>query len=141
MGLPCPPPGDLLDPEIKPRSPALQADSLLSGRLEGSPVDSSKTQPLSQSFLENSCGPDAPPEHLTVHPETRDTVVPPPALRGSLPASFSPAWTCTSQMKREHHSPRLCVPLGPQLQQDVILNVPKGTILTKEGHLTKPSKR
>ena len=28
--LPCPPPGDLPDPGIKPRSPALQADSLLS---------------------------------------------------------------------------------------------------------------
>ena len=27
-GLPCPPPGDLSDPGIKPRSPALQADSL-----------------------------------------------------------------------------------------------------------------
>ena len=27
-GLPCPPPGDLLNPGIKPRSPALQADSL-----------------------------------------------------------------------------------------------------------------
>ena len=27
-GLPCPPPGDLPDPEIKPRSPALQPDSL-----------------------------------------------------------------------------------------------------------------
>ena len=27
-GLPCPPPGDLLDAEIQPRSPALQADSL-----------------------------------------------------------------------------------------------------------------
>ena len=27
-GLPCPLPGDLPDPEIKPRSPALQADSL-----------------------------------------------------------------------------------------------------------------
>ena len=27
--LPLPPPGDLLDPGIKPRSPALQADSLL----------------------------------------------------------------------------------------------------------------
>ena len=26
-GLPCPPPGDLLDPGIEPRSPALQADS------------------------------------------------------------------------------------------------------------------
>ena len=28
-GVPCPPPGDLLNPGIKPRSPALQADSLL----------------------------------------------------------------------------------------------------------------
>ena len=28
--MPCPPPGDLLNPGIKPRSPALQADSLLS---------------------------------------------------------------------------------------------------------------
>ena len=27
-GLPCPPPGDLPDPEIEPASPALQADSL-----------------------------------------------------------------------------------------------------------------
>ena len=29
-GLPCPPPGDLPDPRIEARSPALQADSLLS---------------------------------------------------------------------------------------------------------------
>ena len=29
-GLPCPPPGDLPSPGIEPRSPALQADSLLS---------------------------------------------------------------------------------------------------------------
>ena len=28
IGLPCPPPGDLPDPEIKPGSPALQTDSL-----------------------------------------------------------------------------------------------------------------
>ena len=32
----CPPPGDLSNPEIKPRSPALQADSLLS-ELPGKP--------------------------------------------------------------------------------------------------------
>ena len=30
-GLPFPSPGDLPDPEIEPRSPALQVDSLLSG--------------------------------------------------------------------------------------------------------------
>ncbi|KAF4018722.1 hypothetical protein G4228_010280 [Cervus hanglu yarkandensis] len=29
-GLPCPPPGDLPDPGIEPRSPALQAESSLS---------------------------------------------------------------------------------------------------------------
>ena len=29
-GLPCPPPGDLPNPDIEPRSPALQVDSLLS---------------------------------------------------------------------------------------------------------------
>ena len=29
-GLPCPPPGDLPHPGIEPRSPTLQADSLLS---------------------------------------------------------------------------------------------------------------
>ena len=29
-GLPCPSPGDLPNPEVEPKSPALQADSLLS---------------------------------------------------------------------------------------------------------------
>ena len=33
-GLSCPPPGDLPNPGIKPRSPALQVDSLLSEPLE-----------------------------------------------------------------------------------------------------------
>ena len=36
-GLPCPPPGDLPNPGIEPRSPALQADSLLS-ELPGKPI-------------------------------------------------------------------------------------------------------
>ena len=36
-GLPCPPPGDLPDPGIKPRSPTLQVDSLLS-ELPGKPI-------------------------------------------------------------------------------------------------------
>ena len=36
-GLPCPPPGDLPNPVIEPRSPTLQADSLLSEAL-GKPV-------------------------------------------------------------------------------------------------------
>ena len=33
-GLPCPPPGDLPNPGIKPRSPALQVDSLPAELLE-----------------------------------------------------------------------------------------------------------
>ena len=37
-GLPFPSPGDLPDPGIKPRSPVLQADSLLS-ELQGSPTN------------------------------------------------------------------------------------------------------
>ena len=36
-GLPFPSPGDLPDPEIEPRSPALQVDSLLTG-LWGNPL-------------------------------------------------------------------------------------------------------
>ena len=34
-GLPCPPPGDLLNPGIKPTSPALQADPLPLSHLRG----------------------------------------------------------------------------------------------------------
>ena len=37
-GLPCPPPGDLPDPGIEPRSPALQVDSLPMSPL-GSPPE------------------------------------------------------------------------------------------------------
>ena len=40
-GLPCPPPGDLLDPGIEPTPPAVQADSLplshRGGPLKGAP--------------------------------------------------------------------------------------------------------
>ena len=36
VGLPCPPPGDLPNPGIEPRSPVLQADSL-SSELPGKP--------------------------------------------------------------------------------------------------------
>ena len=36
-GLPCPPPGDPSDPGIEPRSPALQADSLMLSH-QGSPI-------------------------------------------------------------------------------------------------------
>ena len=33
-GLPCPPPGDLANPGIKPRSPTLQVDSIPPGKLK-----------------------------------------------------------------------------------------------------------
>ena len=36
-GLPCPPPGDLPNPGIEPRSPALQADSFLPSEPPGKP--------------------------------------------------------------------------------------------------------
>ena len=36
-GLPCPPPGDIPNPRIKPRSPALQADSSQLNHQQGSP--------------------------------------------------------------------------------------------------------
>ena len=36
-GLPCPPPGDLPHPGIKPASPALQADSLPTSHQWGNP--------------------------------------------------------------------------------------------------------
>ena len=39
-GLPCPSPGDLPDPGIKPRSPVLQADSSLSELQEDNVLDS-----------------------------------------------------------------------------------------------------
>ena len=45
-GLPFPSPGDLPNPGIEPRSPTLQADSLLSeppGKLKAFPVTISKT--------------------------------------------------------------------------------------------------
>ena len=47
-GLSCPPPGDLLNPEIEPRSPALQVDSLLTEPL-GKPKN---TQVGSLSFVQ-----------------------------------------------------------------------------------------
>ena len=45
-GLPCPPPGDLPNPKIKPRSPTLQADSLPSEP----PGNSDFQAPLSMDF-------------------------------------------------------------------------------------------
>ena len=52
-GLPFPSPGDLPGPGIKPRSPALQADSLLS-EPPGKPTDS-RGGNMSSGFAEASC--------------------------------------------------------------------------------------
>ena len=49
-GLPCPPPGDLPNPKIKPRSPVLKMDSLLS-EPPGKPYSSNEKQ-----FLEREWG-------------------------------------------------------------------------------------
>ena len=50
-GLPCPPPGDLPNPGIKPRSPTLQADSL-SCKLPGKPKNTGKgSLPLFQGIF------------------------------------------------------------------------------------------
>ena len=51
MGKPCPPPGDLPDPGIEPRSPTLQADSLPSEPLgkptvEALPLRKTSRQPF-----------------------------------------------------------------------------------------------
>ena len=48
-GLPCPPPGDLPNPEIEPRFPTLQADSLLS-EPPGKPLIGKKIIPNSYYF-------------------------------------------------------------------------------------------
>ena len=49
-GLPCPPPGDLPNPGIEPRFPALQADSLLSETTgKGFPIHLDFTEHLVES--------------------------------------------------------------------------------------------
>ena len=52
-GLPCPPPGYLPNPEIEPRSPALQEDSLLfepSGKCKNTGVPNPGIEPGSPAF-------------------------------------------------------------------------------------------
>ena len=52
-GLPCPPPGDLVNPEIELESPALQADSL-PVELSGKPIHV-RTAPLTRPTLPAIC--------------------------------------------------------------------------------------
>ena len=53
-GLPCPPPRDLSNPEIEPRSPKLQADSL-PAELQGKPFKCLVREQKSVSFLTRGC--------------------------------------------------------------------------------------
>ena len=81
-GLPCPPPGDLHNPGIKPRSPALQADSL---------PNNSQQLFSHQSFLA-LCDPmDCTPLDSSVHwsglPDPRIKAVSPAWQVQSLPLS------------------------------------------------------
>ena len=46
-GLPCSPPGDLPNPEIEPRSPMLQVDSLES-ESTGKPMNAGEAYPFSR---------------------------------------------------------------------------------------------
>ena len=86
-GLPCPPPGDLPNPETEPRSPALQADSLPSE----SPGKPDKSQSTPQTLPHTRDGsahfgflsdPGTLP-HPLLNPPTRT----PPA--STFPLSFS----------------------------------------------------
>ena len=61
-GLPCPPPGDLPNPRIKPTSPALQGDSWpmthqwsLEGRSRGWPMQKSQSSGAEMSELGRCC--------------------------------------------------------------------------------------
>ena len=53
-GLPCPPPGGLLDPAVEPRSPGLQADPLPSEPPGKSYVHIKLAHKCSQKFIYNS---------------------------------------------------------------------------------------
>ena len=72
-GLPCPPPGELPDPGIKPMSPALQADSFTT-ELPGKPLSYTCIHSFSYSFplwfITGSISqvPCAPQEDFVVYP-------------------------------------------------------------------------
>ena len=58
--VPCPPPGDLHDPGIEPRSPALQADSLPSeplGALNKRKFIKSQSKEGGKGGVRSECGP------------------------------------------------------------------------------------
>ena len=77
-GLPFPSPGDLPDPGIEPRSPALQADSLPPSRGWGQPQEKASLG-FGFRLISQSLGPTLQCANLTL-----------PSLRPGLPPS--PAW-------------------------------------------------
>ena len=93
-GLPFPSPGDLPDPWMEPRSPALQADSLpteLQGRSQNAPKDLGKEESILGSFLSSS-----PNNFLSwicresvsfVAPDCGPSLLPTPLLLSSKPSS------------------------------------------------------
>ena len=79
-GLPCPPPGDLPNPGIKPRSPASQVDSL--------PAESQgKPQNIGVSGL-NPCPADLPDSGIKLRSPALQTGSLPAELPGKLQVSF-----------------------------------------------------
>ena len=62
-GWPCPPPGDLPDPGMEPRSPALQADSL-----PFEPQEKSPTLALTQPYFQPNLVPKLQPSAFLANP-------------------------------------------------------------------------
>ena len=132
-GLPCPPPGDLPNPGIEPRSPALEADSLPS-EPTGKPKKDHTTykvyhndyvalyclppQLLNTCFLtslsqippaEPSCLPSSAPIHSSSHSHM-------PSAPSFLPAMDFPASPITSTLSNTLFSPqRNSQPLSSRL--------------------------
>ena len=80
-GLPCPPPGDLPNPGIKPRSPTLQVDSLPSEPICPSPGELSNAgiEPESPALQADSLPAELPgrPRNLSKFYPNKVSVLPP----------------------------------------------------------------
>ena len=104
-GSPFPTPGDLPDPGIEPRSPALQADAL-SSEPPGKPLESPAPQvdslPLSHpgSLTHPKCL-----QHVTLW------ITPPPWL----PSSYALSWGSSQSFSASHFLISAEIPHNPQL--------------------------
>ena len=105
-GLPCPPPGGLPNPGIKPRSPALQADSLPSEPL-GKSQDSLATS-FAKFYLINAfSGAEQP--ILTLRTEPCKIALWP---ENKFPDGGSCCSICLGHLACSHHAPDTWVPLS-----------------------------